>query len=95
MWLHTAWILATFMVACLQGASYYNHWLGRRYARALERKDLGFREEVETLDRSLINPLCLTAQSCSRTLKRGMRRRPRKAKQKAAKSRQMVFRPYV
>lgn len=35
---HTAWIIGTFAVACLQGAGYYNHWLGRRYARALERK---------------------------------------------------------
>ncbi len=36
--LHTSWILLTFIAAALQGAGYYNHWLGRRYARALERQ---------------------------------------------------------
>ncbi len=36
--LHSIWIVGTFVAACLQGAGYYNHWLGQRYARALERE---------------------------------------------------------
>jgi len=36
-WVHTAWAAGSFAAACYQGASYYDYWLGVRYARALER----------------------------------------------------------